>query len=239
MRVTTFGWWGSGRRGLRAAKAPRGEGLWVEGALGGGGSVRHGTPGGRGSGRRGAVGGGGSRWWGIREARLREAGLLADRALGGGEGCRWRGLRVTRALGGGAPGGGAFERRGVRAAGGGGSGRRGALNDEAPSIGGLQAAGLRAVGGGGALGGGGFEGGCSSGGASGGYLAKAKANFFPYSIDFPQGAATCRFFNGKTFADALFEKKDEEKKGSPSGGKSEILESFDTPNTLIPSFEYK
>ncbi|KAL5197163.1 hypothetical protein ABZP36_000675 [Zizania latifolia] len=37
----------------------------------------------------------------------------------------------------------------------------------------------------------------------------------------------------------LFGKKDEEKKGSPSGGKSEILESFDTPSTPIPSFEYK
>ncbi|KAG8079810.1 hypothetical protein GUJ93_ZPchr0007g5576 [Zizania palustris] len=36
----------------------------------------------------------------------------------------------------------------------------------------------------------------------------------------------------------LFGKK-EEKKASPSGGKSEILESFDTPSTPIPSFEYK
>ncbi|KAL5219858.1 hypothetical protein ABZP36_024571 [Zizania latifolia] len=31
----------------------------------------------------------------------------------------------------------------------------------------------------------------------------AKANFFPYGIDFPQGAATGRFCNGKTFVDAL------------------------------------
>ncbi|KAF0907226.1 hypothetical protein E2562_015733 [Oryza meyeriana var. granulata] len=37
----------------------------------------------------------------------------------------------------------------------------------------------------------------------------------------------------------LFGKKEEEKKASPSGGKSEILESFDTPSAPIPSFEYK
>uniref|UniRef100_J3MMS8 Uncharacterized protein n=2 Tax=Oryza brachyantha TaxID=4533 RepID=J3MMS8_ORYBR len=37
----------------------------------------------------------------------------------------------------------------------------------------------------------------------------------------------------------LFGKKEEEKKPSPSAGKSEILESFDTPSAPIPSFEYK
>jgi len=36
----------------------------------------------------------------------------------------------------------------------------------------------------------------------------------------------------------LFGKKEENKDNS-SGGKSEILESFDTPSTPIPSFEYK
>uniref|UniRef100_A0A0E0LN26 Mitochondrial import inner membrane translocase subunit TIM17 n=1 Tax=Oryza punctata TaxID=4537 RepID=A0A0E0LN26_ORYPU len=38
---------------------------------------------------------------------------------------------------------------------------------------------------------------------------------------------------------SLFGKKEEEKKASPSGGKSEMLESFDTPSTPIPTFEYK
>ncbi|KAG8083513.1 hypothetical protein GUJ93_ZPchr0015g6851 [Zizania palustris] len=86
----------------------------------------------------------------------------------------------------------------------------------------------------------GFRAGAPGGrGAPGSCLAKAKANFFPYDIDFPQDAATYRFFNDKTFVDALFEKKDEEKKGSPSEGKSKILESFDTPINPIPSFEYK
>ncbi|WVZ66639.1 hypothetical protein U9M48_015829 [Paspalum notatum var. saurae] len=37
----------------------------------------------------------------------------------------------------------------------------------------------------------------------------------------------------------LFGKKEEEKKPSTGGGKSEMLESFDTPSTPIPSFEYK
>jgi mitochondrial import inner membrane translocase subunit TIM17 len=36
----------------------------------------------------------------------------------------------------------------------------------------------------------------------------------------------------------LFGKKEEKKKPA-SGGKSEILESFDTSSTPIPSFEYK
>ncbi|KAL6841693.1 hypothetical protein ACP4OV_028205 [Aristida adscensionis] len=38
---------------------------------------------------------------------------------------------------------------------------------------------------------------------------------------------------------SLFGKKEEEKKPAPGGGTSEILESFDTPSTPIPSFEYK
>ncbi|KAG8083503.1 hypothetical protein GUJ93_ZPchr0015g6936 [Zizania palustris] len=53
------------------------------------------------------------------------------------------------------------------------------------------------------------------------------------------GIATCWFCNGKTFVNALFGKKDEEKNGSPSRGKSEILESFDMPSTPILSFDYK
>ncbi|EEC82409.1 hypothetical protein OsI_26789 [Oryza sativa Indica Group] len=44
---------------------------------------------------------------------------------------------------------------------------------------------------------------------------------------------------GSGWFGSLFGKKEEEKKASPSGGKSEMLESFDTPSTPIPTFEYK
>ncbi|KAG8048556.1 hypothetical protein GUJ93_ZPchr0009g1843 [Zizania palustris] len=177
-------------------------------------------------------------------------------------GCGWQGLWVS-----GAPGVGGFERRGLLETRGGGSGwwrlqeargsgrqgvaggvgdgRRRFWEAGAPGDGGSEQQGsrrcggreLRAAGASGAVAS--IDGTSGGRGAPSGCLAKAKANFFPYGIDFPQGTATCWFFNGKTFIDALFEKNDKEKKGSPTGGKSEILESFDTPSTPIPSFEYK
>lgn len=44
---------------------------------------------------------------------------------------------------------------------------------------------------------------------------------------------------GGSWFGGLFGKKEEEKKPSGSGGKSEILESFDTPSPPIPSFDLK
>ncbi|XP_047069420.1 mitochondrial import inner membrane translocase subunit TIM17-2-like [Lolium rigidum] len=44
---------------------------------------------------------------------------------------------------------------------------------------------------------------------------------------------------GSWFGSLFGRKKEEEKKPSASGGKSEMLESFDTPSPPIPSFDYK
>ncbi|CAM0906661.1 unnamed protein product [Alopecurus aequalis] len=44
---------------------------------------------------------------------------------------------------------------------------------------------------------------------------------------------------GGSWLGGLFNKKEEEKKPSGNAGKSEMLESFDTPSPPIPSFDYK
>uniref|UniRef100_A0ACD5YWQ1 Uncharacterized protein n=2 Tax=Avena sativa TaxID=4498 RepID=A0ACD5YWQ1_AVESA len=75
-----------------------------------------------------------------------------------------------------------------------------------------------------AAGGGGFQG-------MGGFPGMPQPAVVPPEIGNSSG--------GGSWLRNLFQKKEEEKKPSGSGGKSEMLESFDSPSPPIPSFDYK